>query len=287
MKHRLIITADDYGMCDSVNRAIDACVNARVVLSTNVMPNMENAEEAADLKRRFPYLSVGIHYNFTVGKPLSSPDTVSSLIHPDGTFLTYPEIRQKCKNGTYNFHEIAQEMRMQYLRFQQIVGEPDYWNTHENVHVYPKLYQLFRDEARSVGILKMRSHQRIFVPSSDGKTDLPLVWRLEEPIKELMLRSWQKGSERLSVFSPDGLIVRMNDNDKLNLPYLFSSIAWKSAQIAELTIHPSMDGTNPYFGQITDLRVKEYRCFSSQDVLDIADQNDIELVGFEAVGERI
>lgn len=95
MKHRLIITADDYGMCDSVNRAIDACAEARVVLSTNVMANMDKAEEAFDLKKRFPYISVGIHYNFTVGKPLSPADQVRSLIHQDGTFLSYPEIRKE------------------------------------------------------------------------------------------------------------------------------------------------------------------------------------------------
>ena len=33
---KLIITADDYGMGDMVNRAIDECIEARVVLSTNV-----------------------------------------------------------------------------------------------------------------------------------------------------------------------------------------------------------------------------------------------------------
>lgn len=34
---KLIITADDYGMCDSVNRAIEACAAAGVALSTNVI----------------------------------------------------------------------------------------------------------------------------------------------------------------------------------------------------------------------------------------------------------
>ena len=123
-------------------------------MSTNVMANMDKAEEAFDLKKRFPYVSVGIHYNFTVGKPLSPADQVRSLIHQDGTFLSYPEIRKKCKEGTYNFKEIAWEMKLQYKRYREICGEPDYWNTHENVHVYPKLYQLFRDEALGVGVKK-------------------------------------------------------------------------------------------------------------------------------------
>lgn len=286
MKHRLIITADDYGLCDSVNRAIDACAEAKVVLSTNVMPNMDKAEDAADLKKRFPYLSIGIHYNFTVGKPISPADQVQTLIHPDGTFLSYPEIRKKCREGTYNFKEVAQEMKLQYNRYREICGEPDYWNTHENVHVYPKLYQFFRDEALGVGIKKMRSHQRIFIPSSNGKKDRSLLWLLAEPFKEVMLNSWQKQSAKLGVISPDGVLVRMKEDDKLNLSYLFSHIKWKSTCIAELTIHPSINGNNKYFGAITDLRVKEYLCFSSHNVLDIANKNRIEIVGFDAVGEE-
>lgn len=284
--HSLIITADDYGMCDSVNRAIDACIAAKVVLSTNVMANMDRAEEASDLKNRFPYLSLGIHYNFTVGKPLSSADRVRSLINSDGVFLSYPEIRRKCKEGTYDFGEIVHEMQLQYNRYREICGEPDYWNTHENVHVYPKIYQVFRDEALHSGIKKMRSHQRIFVPSSNGKKDRSLRWILTEPIKEIMLNSWQKESKKLGVDAPNGVLLRMNEDDKLNIPYLFHNIAWKKNTVAEMAIHPATDGNNEYFGEITDMRVKEYECFSSQKVLDIAKNNEIEIVGFEAVGEK-
>ena len=70
--HKLIITADDYGMCESVNRAVEACAAAGAVLSTNVMSNMDHAQDAARFRKDYPHVSVGIHYNFTVGKPLST-----------------------------------------------------------------------------------------------------------------------------------------------------------------------------------------------------------------------
>lgn len=286
MAKRLIITADDYGMCDSVNRAIDACIEAKVVLSTNVMTNMPNADEAALLKRKYPYVSVGLHYNFTVGQPISAIDQVSSLVNEDGFFLSFPEIRKKCRNGSYNFEEVALEMKAQYRRFVEICGEPDYWNTHENVHVYPKIYQLFRDVSLDLGITKMRTHQRIFVPSSTGKSDKSLQWTITNPVKQLMLNSWQTASAKKGVAAPDGLLVRMNEEDKLNLPYLFANIQWKQNKIAEIAIHPSTDGNNQYFGEITDLRVKEYKCFSAPEVLNIAKNAQIEVVGFEVVGNH-
>lgn len=287
MAKKLIITADDYGMCDSVNRAIDACIEAKVVLSTNVMANMEGAEEAAFLKRKFPFVSVGLHYNFTVGKPLSPVDKVKSLVNDDGYFLSFREIREKCGDASYNFEEVALEMKAQYHRYVEICGEPDYWNTHENVHVYPKIYQLFRDISLDLDIRKMRSHQRIFVPSSTGKSDKSLKWTITNPIKQAMLNSWQAVSAKKGVAAPDGLLVRMNEEDKLNLPYLFTNIQWKQKEIAEIAIHPSIDGNNQYFGEITDLRVKEYECFSRHEVLDIAKNAQIQIVGFEAVGNRI
>lgn len=284
---KLIITADDYGMCDSVNRAIDECIEAKVVLSTNVMTNMEAANEAAFLKKKYPYVSVGLHYNFTVGCPISPIDKVRSLVDDNGEFLSYSKIREKCKNKTYSVDEILCEMKAQWERYLEICGEPDYWNTHENVHVYPRVYQLFTEQALEFGITKMRSHQRIFVPSSTGVSDKSLKWTITNPIKQIMLNSWQASSAKKGVSSPDGLLVRMNEEDKLKLEYLFSNINWQKNEVAEIAIHPSKDGNNKYFGEITELRVKEYECFSSKKVLDIANKANLEIVGFEVVGKKI
>ncbi len=285
MLKSLIITADDYGMCESVNRAIEACIEAKVVLSTNVMTNMDSASEAKYLKEKYPYVSVGLHYNFTVGTPISPIDKVRSLVDHEGKFLSYTQIREKCKKQTYNFDEVVLEMKSQFERYVDICGSPDYWNTHENVHVYPKLYQLFAENSLSFGIKKMRSHQRILVPSSTGKSDKSLKWKITNPIKCMILNSWQKSSYAKGISSPDGLIVRMNEEDKLNLEYLFENINWKNNNIAEIAIHPATDGNNELFGAITDLRVKEYQCFSSSRVLQIADNTNLEIVGFESIGD--
>ena len=278
---KLIITADDYGMCEDVNRAIEECTAAGIVLSTNVMTNMSCCEAAANLKEKFPELSVGLHYNFTVGTPLSPIDDVRDLVDNDGVFLSYEKIRSKCKNKTYNFSQIKTEMEAQYKRYVEICGEPDYWNTHQNVHVYPDLYALFRDVSLELGIRKMRSHQRIFVPSSTGKSDKSLKWTLINPVKCRMLDAWQKGSKKLGVSSPDGILVRMNEADKLNLPYLLENIKWRNNSIAELIIHPSVTPDCEYFGGITEGRVREYEVFSDSDIKRTALDNKIEIANFD------
>ncbi len=279
--HRLIITADDYGMCEEVNKAIDECVKAKVVLSANVMPNMPCVNAAADLKERFPYLSVGLHYNLSAGFPLSPVDKVPSLVDADGRFLSYNKIREACKNKTYDYSQIKTELEAQYKRYREICGEPEYWNTHQNVHVYPGLYDLFRDVSLDFGIKKMRSHQRIYVPASNGKSDKSLKWTLTNPFKRAMLNRWQANSASLGVQSPQGILVRMNDKDKLNLPYLFENIRWKNNDLAELIIHPSVSAEGEFFGKVTEERFKEYKTFSSPEVSELAKRFDIELVNFD------
>ena len=280
---KLIITADDYGMCEDVNKAIEDCTAAGIVLSTNVMTNMSCCEAAAKLKEKFPDLSVGLHYNFTVGTPLSPIDDVRDLVDNDGTFLSYEKIRRECKNKTYNFSQIKTEMEAQYKRYVEICGEPNYWNTHQNVHVYPDLYAFFRDVSLELGIKKMRSHQRIFVPASNGKSDKSLKWKLTNPVKCRMLDAWQSGSKKLGVSSPDGILVRMNEADKLNLPYLLKNIKWKNNSIAELIIHPSVTPDCEYFGGITEGRVREYEAFFDPKIKMVAADNNIEIANFKAV----
>lgn len=278
---KLIITADDYGMCEEVNEAIEKCVEAKVILSTNVMVNMPCADAASALKTKYPYLSVGLHYNFTVGKPVLPAEKVPSLVNDKGEFLSYNEIRRACKNGKYDHDQVRAEMTAQYNRYVEICGKPDYWNTHENVHVYPDLYPVFRDLSLKLGIKKMRSHERIYVPSSTGASDKSLNWKLTNPIKKIMLKSWQNKSRSLGIISPDGILVRINEIDKLNLEYLFANINWKNNSSAEIAIHPSVSAQGEYFGAITEDRVREYQVFSNASVVKLAADNGIELSSFE------
>ncbi len=280
---KLIITADDYGMCEDVNTAIEECVAAGIVLSTNVMTNMSCCDAASTLKDKFPNLSVGLHYNFTAGMPLSPIDCVRDLVDNDGVFLSYSKIREACKNKTYNFAQIKTEMKAQYKKYVEICGEPDYWNTHQNVHVYPDLYDLFRDVSLELGIRKMRSHQRIFVPASNGKSDKSLKWTITNPVKCRMLDAWQKKSKKLGVSSPDGILVRMNEADKLNLPYLLKNIRWKDNGVAELIIHPSVTPDCEYFGVITEGRVNEYKVYSNPEILSVAKKNNTEIANFNVL----
>ena len=60
MNRRLIVRAEDYSMCDSVNRAIEAWPEAGTVRTSYIMTNIPVYRGAAQLSDRFPDMSAPI-----------------------------------------------------------------------------------------------------------------------------------------------------------------------------------------------------------------------------------
>src|SRR6476659_6245114 len=99
MNRNLIITADDYGMSPSVNKGIDACLEAGALRATCIMVNMPASDAASNLRSRFPDCSVGIHWNLTQGNPVVPPTTVPSLIDSSGQFHSAKEFWRRWMLG--------------------------------------------------------------------------------------------------------------------------------------------------------------------------------------------
>lgn len=279
---KLIITADDYGMSRAVNDAIDAGIAAGLITSTNVMTNMPLYKEATKLKNN-PNISVGLHWVLACGKPVLSGEEIPTLVDENGEFYPYPEFRRRLRKKQISYDDIKKELVAQYNLYFDLMGQPDYWNTHQNTHVDFGIYRLFVDTAIELGIYKMRSHQRIYVPGSDNSQKMPFLWRLAEPIKSKMLDTWQHNAHKKGVSSPDGLIVCLNSKDVNKPKYLFKQIEWKNKSVGEYVIHPATEYDSPYFGKIVDQRIREYKQFTSDEQKDLFEEYKIELVKYKCI----
>ena len=273
---KLIITADDYGMSRAVNDAIDAGIKAGLITSTNVMTNMPFYKDAVKLKD-MQGVSVGLHWVLACGKPILSKEEIPTLVSPSGEFYSYPEFRSRVRKKLISFDDIRKELIAQYNLYFDLMGQPDYWNTHQNTHVDFGIYRLFVDVAAELGIQKMRSHQRIYVKGSDNSKKLPLTWRILEPVKSRMLNVWQNNAHKKGIDSPDGLIVCLNKDDINNPAYLFHNIGWKNKTVGEYVIHPATENDSPYFGKIVEQRINEFRMFTSSETKAVIANAGIEL----------
>ena len=278
---KIIITADDYGMSKAVNSAIEEGIGAGIITATNVMVNMPFYQEAVKLKEISSSISVGIHWTLSCGKPVSDPRKIASLVDSDGYFFSYPEFRRRLRKGYIKQEDVCEELTAQYNKYISILGVPDYWNSHQNVHVDFRIYNWFVNTALKLGGGGyMRSHERIYVPASDGDCSMSRLWQVVEPVKSLLLNSWQKSAHKKGTASPQGLVVCLNKKDAINTEYIFNNIQWGDRWLGEYVIHPATENDSPYFGKIIEKRIDEYNIFTSPKTKAIIANAGIHLVNY-------
>lgn len=278
---KIIITADDYGMSAAVNKAIDEGIECGIITSTNVMTNMPFYHDASKLKNT--NASVGLHWNLTCGYPVLSRTEIKSLVQDNGEFYGYSDFRNRFRQGMIDNEDIAKELRAQYGLFYDLMGEPDYWNTHENCHVDFKIYQLFVSTAQDLNIKKMRSHQRIYVRPKAGKGSYSLKWKIIEPIKARILDFWQNDAHKKGIASPDGRVCCLDSSDWHDMQYIINNIGWKGKTIGEFAFHPATECDSRFFGEMTDSRIAEYAIATDKSVLKYISDAGIQLVNFDSV----
>lgn len=281
---KLIITSDDYGMSRAVNDAIDEGIAAGVITSTNVMVNMPFYEDAVKLQDT--KASLGIHWNLTCGNPISDETDIPTLVTSTGEFYSYSEFRRRYRKHLISDKDIQRELVAQYRRYRNLLGKPEYWNTHENVHVDFKIYQLFVKVAKTLGIYKMRSHQRIYVKSKSGQSSHSKLWLLIEPAKAKLLDLWQYNAHKMGMASTDGRVCCLEDSDSYDYKYVLNNIKWKKKMVGEIAIHPATQYDSEYFGEMIENRMVEYRIATNPAILEMAKKADIEIVNFDAVKKR-
>jgi chitin disaccharide deacetylase len=279
---QLIITGDDYGLCAAVNDAIEECLAAGAMGATCVMTNMPSCAPAAGLRSKFPLSSIGLHWNLTQGEPLLSAAAVPTLVGADGRFAG--SLRRRWWARQLNFAEMRAELVVQYERFRLLAGKPDFWNTHQNVHVYPGLFQFFVDLGNELNIPAMRSHERITLPLRSSVTRYhlrhPAYW-----VKGQVIHLWSMKARAKGMLMPDGrLYLPGYEAGQYALTSVLGRVNWREVSTAvELVIHPAKALDAPLFGSLMESRLREYEMFREPCLAGKLERAGVRLVGFDAL----
>lgn len=128
-KLQLLIRSDDLGYSEGVNYGLSKALHFGLTKSVGVMTNMPAAEHGLALIRDLD-ISIGQHTNICVGKPVSDPASIPSLVGPDGNFKSSRTYRS-AKEDFVALEEAIIEIEAQYKAFKALVGrEPDYFEGH-------------------------------------------------------------------------------------------------------------------------------------------------------------
>lgn len=281
MNH-FIITADDYGLCDDVSKAIENLAKRGMLTSTNVLTNFGTGNLDSTI-RNYPNFSVGIHWNVTTGFPTLPSNEIPSLVKENGEFHSIEEFRNLYKKGKIVKKELIQELESQFDIFYNFFGIPDYWNTHENSGLQPPEYLVFQSVAKRRGIKGTRNFQRVYI-------DYDKVGNTKRMFRELCVSSfinlWYGIYAKRSFVMPDARIVCFENSSKSDYDRIKKCVTNINKDCTEIVIHPSLSGNNPLFGNIGEDRLIEYERFMSDEYFNLFHREGIDLVSFEYLINR-
>jgi chitin disaccharide deacetylase len=141
----LIVNADDFGLTRGVSAGILAAYRHGIVSSTTVMISLDlDREQLAEA--RDSGLGLGLHTNFTLGKPLTRG---RSLVDGKGAFVR--DARRAAARA--EARDVRAEVEAQVARFEKLVKRlPTHLDTHHHVGLYPPVRDVVLEVAREIGV---------------------------------------------------------------------------------------------------------------------------------------
>lgn len=177
---KVVINGDDYGFTDGITEGIIFCHLNGILSSTTVLINSDNIEEAVDKAKYCPDLGFGIHFNLTLGKPLTDGKT---LCDKNGDFFNKKDlVLENLDKG-----EIYNEWKAQIEKFIALFNrKPTHIDSHHSVHDQSYTYPITERLCMEYGLTCRRHGKFKFVTGFFGEvaTVETLINLLEENKKE-------------------------------------------------------------------------------------------------------
>jgi chitin disaccharide deacetylase len=138
---RVIITGDDFGLAPGVNAAIVQAHREGLLTSASLIINGPAEQEAVDLARAHPDLSVGLHLSLIQGRGVLPRRHIPHLVDAMGNFRDDPV----GAGLTYFFsrrarQEIRAELEAQMEKMLAAGLRPRFLNGHLNIHLHPAVW---------------------------------------------------------------------------------------------------------------------------------------------------
>jgi hopanoid biosynthesis associated protein HpnK len=153
----LIITADDFGLHPSVNRAVERAHREGVLSAASLMVGAPAVLDAIARARACPGLRVGLHLVLADGRSVLPPRAIPDLVGADGSFGS-----RMARDGVRFFclpqvrRQLAMEIRAQFEAYAASGLALDHVNAHKHFHLHPTVLRLIIGIGREFGLRAVR-----------------------------------------------------------------------------------------------------------------------------------
>ncbi|HEY2622083.1 hopanoid biosynthesis-associated protein HpnK [Dyella sp. Tek66A03] len=154
---RLIVTADDFGLHEAVNEAVERGYREGVLRAASLMVTAPAVADAVARARRSPGLAVGLHLVLADGPSALPPARIPDLVDARGFFGN-----AMARDGLRFFflpgvrRQLAAEIRAQFEAFAATGLTLDHVNAHKHFHLHPTVLSLMLSIGRDYGLRAVR-----------------------------------------------------------------------------------------------------------------------------------
>ena len=227
MHSKLIINADDFGLCPSVNDAILELAAEGCLTSTTIIANFVKNDELELLRNT--NIGTGLHINLIEGAPLSSPDEINTIVDKKGIFYPAGKLWVQTLMGKVNPLHIDKEITAQFRFLANNGITISHIDSHKHLHQFPYLGYLILNTVTKLGIRRVRYCN----PLHPSSVRMSLV-------KGMSLMT----SNSIKPFShPDGLVSYFSAHPNGNFNVLEKEITnlFLKYSCLEIMTHPALE----------------------------------------------
>jgi hopanoid biosynthesis associated protein HpnK len=236
MDRRIIINADDFGLCDGVNEAVAQSHSDGILTSATIMVNMPASEDAVNIAKQMPTLGVGVHLNLTEGRPVSKESCVERLIDADGQFACSPIKLSLLSMAGHKIREVIRTELAAQIQWLIDRGlKPTHLDSHEHIHAIPALFSIVYQLAGRFGIRAVRWP---FEPEELSRTPWPLT-NEEGRVRALKVRILARINKvQNKDFLKNDILFGLAHTGKIDVNFFKAIALYNSAATAEIMTHP-------------------------------------------------
>ena len=137
---QLIVTADDFGLADEVNEAVETAHQHGILSAASLMVAGAAAQDAIARARRLPRLRVGLHIVLVEGAPVLPAERVPDLVDASGHFRTdMARLGLAIATRQAARLQVRAEIEAQFEAFRASGLALDHVNAHKHFHLHPMI----------------------------------------------------------------------------------------------------------------------------------------------------
>lgn len=239
---KIIVNADDFGVSEEVNFAIDDLICKNRCSSTSLMVNMPLADKAVSLSRKNNYSEkVGLHLNLTQGIPLTdSIKKYNVFCDSNGTFNSKFHFQfEKFKLGKKQKKAVEKEIKAQIDKFLEYGLTLNYLNSHHHVHTNVSILKIILRLKKEYDIKFIRYSRNIY-----NKKEVSILKRIYKYFVNRM------------ILNNTGVLINMGSYDD----YFQFERMISGNSINEIMVHPKLINNVIYDDELPYSEIEKFAC---------------------------